>query len=144
MFVADGACTSIRDCASIRTYTVYIAFDWKAGCVLHDFPVQFQLLNIVYVLSFQWDIPGLGNHKTARGVPITTAAVIGAGTMGTGIAMAMLNAGLPVTLVEQNDSVGSSGSDFLNTNSIYYTWTRLSIWDTKSENKTKHATCKDL
>ncbi len=75
---------------------------------------------IASVLSFQWDIPGLGNHKTARGIPITTAAVIGAGTMGSGIAMAMLNAGLPVTLVEQNDSVGSGGSDFLNANSIYY------------------------
>ena len=31
--------------------------------------------------------------------------IIGSGTMGSGIAMAMLNAGMPVVLIEQNEKV---------------------------------------
>ncbi|MCP1400700.1 3-hydroxyacyl-CoA dehydrogenase NAD-binding domain-containing protein [Achromobacter insolitus] len=40
--------------------------------------------------------------------PIRKVGVIGAGTMGTGIAMCFLNAGIPVVLVEQNDNVLAS------------------------------------
>ena len=36
---------------------------------------------------------------------VKTGAVIGAGTMGSGITVAMLNAGIPVILVEQNKEV---------------------------------------
>ena len=42
-------------------------------------------------------MPGLGDAKP---VEIKRAAVIGAGTMGSGIAMCFANAGIPVTLVE--------------------------------------------
>ncbi|WP_454688131.1 3-hydroxyacyl-CoA dehydrogenase NAD-binding domain-containing protein [Achromobacter aloeverae] len=35
--------------------------------------------------------------------PVRRAGVVGGGTMGTGIAMCFLNAGIPVTLVEQNE-----------------------------------------
>ncbi len=53
MFVAEGSCMSIRDCASIRTYTVYSAFDWKAGCMLHDFQVECgcMLNSICFIVS---------------------------------------------------------------------------------------------
>jgi 3-hydroxyacyl-CoA dehydrogenase len=44
------------------------------------------------------DIPDLPDGTPAR--PISRVAVIGAGTMGGGIAMSFVNAGLPVTLVE--------------------------------------------
>src|SRR5262249_38338602 len=43
-------------------------------------------------------IPGLPENLPLR--PIRTAAVIGAGTMGGGIAMSFANAGIPVTVVE--------------------------------------------
>ena len=43
-------------------------------------------------------IPGIGSDVPA--LPVDTAGVIGGGTMGRGIAMCFLNAGLPVTLVE--------------------------------------------
>ncbi|MFG1302935.1 3-hydroxyacyl-CoA dehydrogenase NAD-binding domain-containing protein [Xanthobacter autotrophicus] len=43
-------------------------------------------------------IPGMGKEVKAR--PITKAAVIGAGTMGGGIAMCFAQAGIPVTLIE--------------------------------------------
>ena len=43
-------------------------------------------------------VPGIGKEVTAR--PIAKAAVIGAGTMGGGIAMCFAQAGIPVTLIE--------------------------------------------
>ena len=43
-------------------------------------------------------IPGIGKETTAR--PIATGGVIGAGTMGTGIAVSFADAGIPVTLIE--------------------------------------------
>ena len=46
---------------------------------------------------------------TTPAVPIATIGVIGAGTMGGGIAMNFLNAGLPVTLVEQEQAALDRG-----------------------------------
>ncbi len=43
--------------------------------------------------------------------PIPGAVIIGAGTMGTGIAMCFLNAGIPVTIVEQSQDGLSRGLD---------------------------------
>jgi 3-hydroxyacyl-CoA dehydrogenase len=43
-------------------------------------------------------IPGIG--KDVRPLPIRSVAVVGAGTMGSGITNAFLNAGFPVTLVD--------------------------------------------
>lgn len=61
-----------------------------------------QLLTWCFV---QWHLPGGAGYRTVSPQEIKTAAVIGAGTMGTGIAMAILNAGIPVTLVEQKQKV---------------------------------------
>ncbi len=49
---------------------------------------------------------GLGNVK-AR--PVELAGVIGAGTMGTGIAMSIVDAGIPVVLVERSDEALQQG-----------------------------------
>ena len=52
-------------------------------------------------------IPGLPRDIAAR--DMASVAVIGAGTMGTGIAIACLDAGLPVTLIDLNaDALGSA------------------------------------
>jgi 3-hydroxyacyl-CoA dehydrogenase len=53
-------------------------------------------------------IPGLS--ADAKALPVKSLAVIGAGTMGTGIATAFLNAGLPVTLVDQEDAAVKRGA----------------------------------
>lgn len=45
-------------------------------------------------------VPGLDKSVMPR--PVARAGIIGAGTMGGGIAMCFANAGIPVTLVEQN------------------------------------------
>ncbi|XP_062574450.1 peroxisomal bifunctional enzyme-like [Saccostrea cucullata] len=52
----------------------------------------------------RWVMPG-GSYKTAKPLPVRSTAVIGAGTMGSGIAVCLLSAGLPVYLLEQNEKV---------------------------------------
>ena len=53
-------------------------------------------------------IPGLPENLPLR--PIRTAAVIGAGTMGGGIAMSFANAGIPVTVVEVKQDALEKGT----------------------------------
>ncbi len=54
------------------------------------------------------NIPDIGKDVTPRDVK--TVGVLGAGTMGTGIALAFLNAGLPVTVVETNQGALDQGA----------------------------------
>ncbi|MFT8243815.1 3-hydroxyacyl-CoA dehydrogenase NAD-binding domain-containing protein [Roseomonas sp. BN140053] len=54
-------------------------------------------------------IPGLPKGTAAR--PVTRVAVIGAGTMGGGIAMSFSNAGIPVTLIETGEEGLKRGLD---------------------------------
>jgi len=61
----------------------------------------------------KWELPGGLNNKTVKGRPFQTGCVIGAGTMGTGIAMAMLNVGIPVVLIEQNEKFLQHGVSIL-------------------------------
>jgi 3-hydroxyacyl-CoA dehydrogenase len=51
--------------------------------------------------------PGVGKGTKSR--TIETVGVIGAGTMGSGIAMVFANAGLPVTLIERDESALERG-----------------------------------
>jgi len=52
-------------------------------------------------------VPGI--DSTVKPRPIAKAAVIGAGTMGGGIAMCFANAGIPVTLIEQEQAQIDNG-----------------------------------
>jgi 3-hydroxyacyl-CoA dehydrogenase len=54
-------------------------------------------------------VPGIPPETKPR--PIARAAVIGAGTMGGGIAMCFANAGIPVTLIETGDDLLQRGLD---------------------------------
>ena len=56
------------------------------------------------IILFQW-APADGSVQVPKPQAVKTVAVIGAGTMGTGIAMVMLNAGIPTILLEQNQEV---------------------------------------
>ena len=49
-------------------------------------------------------------------LPVNTVAIIGAGTMGGGIAMCFANAGIPVTLVETNQEFLDRGMDIIRNN----------------------------
>lgn len=52
-------------------------------------------------------VPGIGRDTTPR--EVTKAAVIGAGTMGGGIAMSLVNAGIPVKILEMSDEAIERG-----------------------------------
>src|SRR6202030_560146 len=54
-------------------------------------------------------VPGIPEGTKPR--PIASAAVIGAGTMGGGIAMCFANAGIPVTIVETGRDLLQKGLD---------------------------------
>src|SRR6266404_4484143 len=54
-------------------------------------------------------VPGIPEGTNPR--PITSAAVVGAGTMGGGIAMCFANAGIPVTIVETGRDLLQKGLD---------------------------------
>lgn len=54
-------------------------------------------------------VPGLAKDTAKR--PVQRAAVIGAGTMGTGIAVCFANAGIPVTVIETADELLARGLD---------------------------------
>lgn len=53
-----------------------------------------------------WEIPGINKDDTQK---IDSVAIIGAGTMGSGIAMNFLNAGIPVKLIETNQEALDRG-----------------------------------
>jgi 3-hydroxyacyl-CoA dehydrogenase len=53
------------------------------------------------------NLPGIGADVKTR--PVETVGIIGAGTMGTGITLAFLNAGIPVTLVETTEGALDAG-----------------------------------
>ncbi len=59
-------------------------------------------------------IPGLGKDVKPR--EVKSAAVIGAGTMGGGISMALANAGIPVTIVETSEEALKRGLDTISKN----------------------------
>jgi 3-hydroxyacyl-CoA dehydrogenase len=56
-------------------------------------------------------IPGIDSRTSPR--PIRTAAIVGAGTMGRGIAMAFANAGLPVSLTDASPTALAAGLEAL-------------------------------
>ncbi|MGB3067818.1 MAG: 3-hydroxyacyl-CoA dehydrogenase NAD-binding domain-containing protein [Ottowia sp.] len=61
-----------------------------------------------------WNVPGLA--KAAASQPVNTVGIIGAGTMGGGIAMNFLNAGIPVRIVETRQEALDRGLKVIRTN----------------------------
>jgi 3-hydroxyacyl-CoA dehydrogenase len=59
-------------------------------------------------------IPDIPKNTPVR--PVTRIGIVGAGTMGGGIAMAFANAGIPVTLVEANQAALDKGLDVIEKN----------------------------
>ncbi|MDR6755853.1 3-hydroxyacyl-CoA dehydrogenase [Mycoplana sp. BE70] len=53
-----------------------------------------------------WKVPGLPSAR-----PVAKVAVIGAGTMGAGIAVALADAGLTVTVLERDEAAASAGQE---------------------------------
>ncbi|XP_071947471.1 peroxisomal bifunctional enzyme-like [Antedon mediterranea] len=61
----------------------------------------------------KWQRPNGVSYKTTKPVRVKTAAVIGAGTMGVGIAVSLISCGVKVFLTEQNQEYLNRGMEIL-------------------------------
>jgi len=86
----EAACTLPKEAALAREREYFIE--------CRDSPQRKALVHVFFAEREARKIPGLGADVSA--LPIRRAAVIGAGTMGAGIAMTFANAGLPVSVLE--------------------------------------------
>jgi 3-hydroxyacyl-CoA dehydrogenase len=93
-----------------------VGSDYKSG-LARERELFLELAGKPYARALQYaffaerqaaNIPDIGRDVTPRDVK--TVGVLGAGTMGTGIALAFLNAGLPVTVVETNQGALDQGA----------------------------------
>jgi len=86
----EAACTLPKEAAFAREREYFIE--------CRDSPQRQALVHVFFAEREARKIPGLGADVSA--LPIRRAAVIGAGTMGGGIAMTFANAGVPVSVLE--------------------------------------------
>ena len=93
-----------------------VGSDYKAG-LARERELFLELAGNPYARALQYaffaerqaaNIPDIGKDVTPR--EIKTVGILGAGTMGTGIALAFLNGGLPVTVVETNQGALDQGA----------------------------------
>jgi 3-hydroxyacyl-CoA dehydrogenase len=76
---------------------------------LRDDPRSKALRHVFFAEREAARIPGLGKEVKPR--PVARAAVLGAGTMGGGIAMCFANAGIPVRVIETDEAALARGMD---------------------------------
>ncbi|MFH3479364.1 3-hydroxyacyl-CoA dehydrogenase NAD-binding domain-containing protein [Xanthobacter variabilis] len=88
---------SVRGCLD-KPFDAALAAEREHFKTLVADPSSKALRHIFFAEREAARIPGIGKEVKAR--PIAKAAVIGAGTMGGGIAMCFAQAGIPVTLIE--------------------------------------------
>ena len=86
----EAACTLAKEAAFAREREYFIE--------CRDSPQRKALVHLFFAEREARKIPGLGGE--VRALPVRRATVIGAGTMGGGIAMSFANAGIPVSVLE--------------------------------------------
>ncbi|OZA87518.1 MAG: 3-hydroxyacyl-CoA dehydrogenase, partial [Azorhizobium sp. 39-67-5] len=97
---------------SVRTgldkgFTEGLATERAAFLDLVKDPTSKALRHLFFAEREAARVPGIGKEVKAR--PVGKAAVIGAGTMGGGIAMCFAQAGIPVTLIEVKEQALNAG-----------------------------------
>ncbi|KAL8584021.1 hypothetical protein ACOMHN_048628 [Nucella lapillus] len=102
--IAPVACLKAVCCAAQLPYKLGLE---KESSLMSELMTSSQSAALRYAFfaeraARKWQMPGGGSWLNAEGQGVKSTAVIGAGTMGTGIAVCLLRAGLPVILVEQN------------------------------------------
>ncbi len=97
-FPAPLRCVDALEASVHREFEQGLAFERDLFLALVETPASKALRHAFFAERAAAKIPGVGSDTPLR--PIRSAAVIGAGTMGAGIAMNFANAGIPVTLLE--------------------------------------------
>jgi len=101
--------------AAIEAIEVATKLPFAEGCAFEerlfiDCLFSDQSKSLIHVFFAEREVnkvPGIG--KDTQLIPIKSAAVVGAGTMGGGIAMVLANAGIPVTLKETDQAALDRG-----------------------------------
>jgi 3-hydroxyacyl-CoA dehydrogenase len=68
-----------------------------------------QRAGLVHAFFAEREVAKAPETKAATARPIATVGIVGGGTMGAGIAVAVLDAGLPVTMIERDDEALARG-----------------------------------
>ena len=87
-------------CTRERTEAFRLERQYYLEC--RESPQRKALMHVFHAEREARRIPGVGPEVAA--LPIRRAAVIGAGTMGTGIAITFAQAGIPVVVIDSNDA----------------------------------------
>ena len=108
---ARGEAAPLRALACLRRATeadfdTAMAFERETFLALRASPEAAALRHVFFA---ERAAPRPAALKGVEPQPVRTAAVIGGGTMGAGIAAALRDAGLPVTLVERDDEALARG-----------------------------------
>jgi 3-hydroxyacyl-CoA dehydrogenase len=93
----------IVDCVEAalnETFDEGLRFERKQFLECLDSP---QRAGLVHAFFAEREVQKAPETKSAKPRPIETVGVIGGGTMGAGIAVAVLDAGLPVTMIERDE-----------------------------------------
>ncbi|MFA9419366.1 MAG: 3-hydroxyacyl-CoA dehydrogenase NAD-binding domain-containing protein [Gammaproteobacteria bacterium] len=105
--LAPGYCLKSIELSTQLPLEQGLEQDKKAFLELLDTPQARGMTHLFFAEREAQKIPGVARDTTTR--EINSVAVIGAGTMGTGITIACLDAGLPVTLLETSEEVLDRG-----------------------------------
>jgi len=131
--VAPLACI---DCVEIATKTDFregFAYERKRFLECVSSSEAAALRHVFFAERQAKKVPGISKDVKPR--DIETAAVVGAGTMGVGIAICFANAGIPVSLIEQNEDALQRGMARIRDNFIGQS-KKGRISDTEAERRT--------
>ena len=106
-YPAPLRCVEAVEVAATRTFEEGLAWERAAFLALLQTPASRALRHAFFAERAASRIPDVPEETPTR--PIRSAAVVGAGTMGGGIAMNFLNAGIPVTLLEATQEALDKG-----------------------------------
>jgi 3-hydroxyacyl-CoA dehydrogenase len=105
--LAARNCIAAVEAAVGSDYRTGVAREWQLFQELAASPYARALQYAFFAERKAADIPDIGPEIKPR--PVASVGIIGAGTMGSGISLAFLNAGLPVTLVETSQAALDRG-----------------------------------
>ncbi|HZP13896.1 MAG TPA: 3-hydroxyacyl-CoA dehydrogenase NAD-binding domain-containing protein [Nevskiaceae bacterium] len=113
-FPAPLKCLECVAAAATKSFDEGLAVERRNFMELMNGPESKALRHVFFGERAATKIPDV--PETTKTRPIKKAAVIGAGTMGGGIAMNFLNAGIPVTILEMKQEALDKGVNTIRTN----------------------------
>jgi 3-hydroxyacyl-CoA dehydrogenase len=106
-YPAPRKCVDAVEVAATKPFEEGLAWEREAFVALMQTPESRALRHAFFAERAASKIPDVPEDTPAR--PIKSAAIIGAGTMGGGIAMNFANAGIPVTVLEVKEEALQKG-----------------------------------